>query len=302
MLNINKILQDDRTCKALTGLSVNEVKNLLKRFEEEHYRTLKLKPNRKRDVGGGRKGKLSTMSLKLLFILVYLKVYPTFDLMSVLTNRSRSKCCESVHKLLPILEKVLGKALVLPKRKVRSLDEFCQKFGDVKDLFIDGSERPVQRPCSQKQQKKLYSGKKKSHTRKNIIACNDERKILIMTPTKSGRKHDKRLLDKSDLIRHVPKNCTIWADTGFEGIQHGHNSVEMPKKKPKGGALSQSDKENNKVISSFRVVVEHAIGGYKRYKSASDIYRNRTANFDDKLHLVTAGLWNFHLDCIKNIA
>jgi hypothetical protein len=205
MLNMDKILQDDRTCKALTGCSINEFENLLKLFSHELHITQKSRPNRQRDIGGGRKGKLPTAALKLLFILVYLKVYPTFDLMAVLTNRSRGKCCESVQKLLPVLERVLGKAQVLPKRKIGSMDEFCQTFRGLKDIFIDGAERAVQRPVASNKQKKLFSGKKKSHTRKNIIASNEQKRILIMTPTKSGRRHDKKLLDKSDLTGVLTK-------------------------------------------------------------------------------------------------
>ena len=56
-----------------------------------------------------------------------------------------------------------------------------------------------------------------------------------------------------------------------------------------------SQKSENKIISSFRVVVEHAIGGIKRYGVARDIYRNKIDNLDDKFHLLSAGLWNFHL-------
>ncbi len=175
--------------------------------------------------------------------------------------------------------------------------EFVECFGnDVKDLFIDGAERPVQRPVNTKRQRKLYSGKKKSHTRKNIICADDKKRILIMSKTKSGRRHDKKLLDKMDLIRHIPKECTIWADTGFQGISDQCLNAHTPHKKRKGKQLTAQQKGENKMISSFRVVVEHSIGGYKRYGSASDIYRNKKPNFDDKLHLLSAGLWNFHLN------
>ena len=46
-----------------------------------------------------------------------------------------------------------------------------------------------------------------------------------------------------------------------------------------------SDKQNNRIISGLRIIVEHAIGGMKRFKAASDIYRNRIPNTDDTFSL-----------------
>lgn len=295
MLNIDKILIDERTCRALTGQSISSVYNLLPIFEEALIAFKSKKKDRKRAIGGGQKGKLPTTKAKLVFILIYLKVYPTYDLFAILTNRSRSKCCESVKQLLPILEQALGKSYVLPKRKIKSLSEFSANFGHIKDIFIDGAERPVQRPKNAKKQKKLYSGKKKTHTRKNIVACDQDRKILFLSPTKSGRRHDKKLLDKSVFIDNISHDTCIWGDTGFKGIQDKHSNILIPHKRSKSHKLTQSQKSENKIISSFRVVVEHAIGGIKRYAAARDIYRNKIDNLDDKFHLLSAGLWNFHL-------
>ena len=69
----------------------------------------------------------------------------------------------------------------------------------------------------------------------------------------------------------------------------------MPKKKPKGGELSPEEKEKNRKISATRIINENAIGGIKRLRIVSDVYRNIKENFDDKVMLVACGLWNFHL-------
>ena len=78
--------------------------------------------------------------------------------------------------------------------------------------------------------------------------------------------------------------------------QKDHPNTQMPKKVSKNHPLTEKDKQNNRIISGLRIVAEHAIGGMKRYKTAADIYRNRIINTDDKLVLVSAGLWNFHLE------
>jgi hypothetical protein len=54
--------------------------------------------------------------------------------------------------------------------------------------------------------------------KKSIIAVNEKKKILIITKTKSGRPHDKRLADKDCLFERIPETVTVWTDTGFQGV------------------------------------------------------------------------------------
>ena len=97
------------------------------------------------------------------------------------------------------------------------------------------------------------------------------------------------------LARSFPENVTVWVDTGFQGFNKLHQNTMIPKKRRKKTPLTLTEKEDNKLISQIRVVAEHAIGGMKRFKAASDVYRNRLENIDDHLSLVSAGLWNYHL-------
>jgi hypothetical protein len=103
------------------------------------------------------------------------------------------------------------------------------------------------------------------------------------------------------LGNRIPPDITILADTGFQGLQKEHSNILMPKKKPKGGYLTKKEKEMNKLISSVRIKVEHAISGIKRFRCVSDIYRNKNG-FDDKMMNVATGLWNFHLQMNEIIA
>ena len=252
-------------------------------------------PARVRKIGGGKECKLPHMEDKLAFILLYLKCYPTYDLLGFLTQRDRTRCCRSVQTMLPILEMALGRNLVLPKRKISSPEEFFKLFPGAKEVFIDGTERRVEKPKNLKKRNKLYSGKKKTTTRKTVVVNDKHKRILVVTPTKSGRRHDKRLADKNQLIQNIPQAIGIVTDTGFQGIQKQHNHVVQPYKATKNHPLTPEQKQENKLISSIRVVSEHAIGGMKRLKAASDVYRNKLANLDDTFTLLAAGLWNFHL-------
>lgn len=292
-MNIQKLSHDPRAMKALTGLSYQEFEDMLPTFEKAYRDIQRQKPNRQRKVGGGKKGKLPTMESKLFFILFYLKAYPTFDVFGFMTDRDRGKCCRSAHILLTVLKKTLGREIVLPERKIRTVEEFLEKFPEAKDVFFDGTERRIQRPKDKKRQRKLYSGKKKANTRKNVIVTDEKKRILYLSPTKSGRRHDKRIVDKA--ILKLPDHVGKWTDTGFQGLDKLYQNVVMPKKGTKKNPLSREEKDTNKIISSIRVVVEHALAGIKRFRVLTDTLRNKIGVFDDMIMEVCSGLWNYHL-------
>jgi len=294
-MNISPALRNNRSCLALTGVNVAEFQSLVSLFTSVYKEEkIKANPKRIRKFGGGRIGGLKTIDEKLFFALMYLKTYPTFDVASFFTGINRSNCYRAIKFLLPVLEITLGRQLSLPRRQIHSVEEFLLLFPEVKDVFLDGTDRRVQRPKNKKKQNKLYSGKRKATTRKNIVVSDEKRRILYLSPTKSGRRHDKRLGDKMGL-GSLPFEVSAWVDTGFQGLQKNHPNTQIPRKRSRDKPLSEEDKENNRLISSFRVTVEHAIAGMKRLRSTTDVYRNKRANFDDTLNLLSAGIWNYHL-------
>ena len=137
--------------KALTGMNIVEFELLVPRIDDFISLNISSKKVRKRRIGGGRKGVLNSMELKLFFILFYLKVYPTYDLASAIFGFDKSRVCRWVKELLPILESTLERSYVLPKRKVQSLKDLFDSFPETKDLFIDGTERRINRPKQSKE-------------------------------------------------------------------------------------------------------------------------------------------------------
>jgi hypothetical protein len=93
-------IRDDRQFKSLAGVSKEQFEMLRKVFcdvyeekqEEAHVKAI-FQNERKRERGGGQKGKLPTIADKLLFVLYYFKVYPTFDVLASVFNMTRSKAC-----------------------------------------------------------------------------------------------------------------------------------------------------------------------------------------------------------------
>ena len=301
MTNLEKVLKNRRLTLALTGLTPQEFLELLPAFQTTLYRKRQQQyddnPKRQRKPGGGSKGFLENPAKKLFFILFYCKCYPTYDVLSFIYDCARSNACRRQQYLMKVLEATLGKKQVLPTRQLKNLEEFFKAFPEAKEVFIDGTERPIQRPQDKQQQKANYSGKKKRHTRKNLLITTRQKRIGFLSKTVEGKQHDFTLLKGLAPPEFIPVTVRQQVDLGFKGYQQQYPEhwVVVPTRKPRNRELSKTIKEQNTRKSRVRVLVEHAIGGVKRLRSTTDVFRNRIKDSDDQVMLVACGLWNYHL-------
>lgn len=301
MFNIERALANKRLMLAITGVTPQEFSNLIPVFSQEYLEEKQKQHDRgskEREFGGGRIGFLKTTAEKLFFILFYYKCYPTYDLASLIFDCNRSNACRRQFQLSKVLEKTLMIKLALPVRKMKTLEEFFQAFPGAREVFIDGTERPIQRPKDKAKQKANYSGKKKRHTRKNIIISTRKKRVNFLSNTTEGKEHDFTILKTEAPPDLMPKHIKKHLDLGFKGIdkQFPGHIISMPKRKPRTKELTQFIKEQNKKKSSVRVLVENALAGVKRLRIVSDVYRNKKKDFDDTAMLISCGLWNYHLD------
>jgi hypothetical protein len=167
------------------------------------------------------------MEAKLFFILFYFKCYPTFDVLGVLFDLERGRSNRWVHRLQGILETALGKRMVLPERKIESIEQFIQCFPEVKEVIIDGIEDPLQRPQDAEKQKEHYAGKKKRNTRKHITGSTRKKRVIIVSPAKPGRIHDKRQLDEEERVKFIPQEVAIKGNLGFQGLQNEFANIRL---------------------------------------------------------------------------
>lgn len=158
-------IRDERQLKALIGMSrakfaaLAEVFAKVQQTERQHAYEQGLK---RRRPGGGQKGKLPSAEAKLFFVLYYFKNYPTFDVLGTHFDMGRSKACENVHKLTPLLHKTLAELEVLPEREFANSEAFKAALAeaDIEKLLVDVTERLRQRPRDDEKQREHYSGKK----------------------------------------------------------------------------------------------------------------------------------------------
>lgn len=133
---------------------------------------------------------------------------------------------------------------------------------------------------------------------KNNILSLPDRRIMFLSQTYAGSVHDKRICDQQPL--HLPGGINLWQDTGFIGHYPDGVNIKMPKKKSKGRELTNEQKQENREISSFRVLVEHAICGAKRCRIVKDRLRCHKFGFEDLIMELACGLHNFRITLKNN--
>ncbi|WP_442786354.1 transposase family protein [Leptothoe sp. PORK10 BA2] len=207
-----------RTLRSLTGLNPSEFEALLPSFSrawEAFVSETFERAGRKRAYDGGRKGHLRTMEDKLLFILVYFRIYPTQEVQGYLFGMSQAQANEWVHRLTALLNQALGQEQPLPERQPANLKAVLSACPSL-EFLLDGSERPIQRPKDKTKQKEYSSGKQKRHSVKNNIISERGGQVVYLSGTHEGKKHDKTIADEEAYC--FPPGSKLLQDTGFQGV------------------------------------------------------------------------------------
>lgn len=302
-------IRDERQLKSLAGVTESQLEIIAAEFYqvEKEARDAKYEQLAKKRVGkpgGGNKGILKTSIQKVLFVLVYCKIYPTYDDLASRFGMSKSAAFDNIQIHFPKVQKALANLGVLPHRTFSNIEEFQEIFSDIEQIIIDVTERHQARPKDPSKQKETYSGKKKMHTVKNTIITTITKLVLFVGQTFTGNNHDYKIFkDEFPTKEAWFQHLVVLVDLGYQGIlkDYDGDDIQIPFKKPRKSknnpnpTLTVEEKQYNKELSKSRVLIEHAIGGMKRFNILVQAFRNRKPSFIDDVIVLCAGLWNLNL-------
>lgn len=115
-----------------------------------------------------RKARLKGLEDKLLFILVYFRLYPTQAVQGFLFGMSQAQVNEWIHRLSQVLNQALGYEQQLPKREPANLETVLSTCPSL-EFILDGTERRGNRPKDKADRTTYYRGKRMAHTVKNLV-------------------------------------------------------------------------------------------------------------------------------------
>lgn len=287
--------------RALTGLTVAEfdalAAELLPRYAAAERARLS-RPARRRGLGGGRKFALPARD-QLLMAVVWLRRYPTNQVLGYLFGTSEYVALRAVARVVPLLEAAGLDAMRLPdpgRGRRRDLDALLADTPGLA-VLIDTFEQRVQRPKDRTQADTYYSGKKKQHTLKVQVAVDEQTgEIADVAPSVRGPTHDLTLLKDSGLLGRLPDGLGALGDLGYVGLADAHPAGlgATPRRKPRGRPRPPEDVAYNRAFARRRVKAEHTIGRLRRHEALSAPDRHHRRGHTARVRAV-AGLVNRQL-------
>ena len=121
---------------------------------------------------------------------------------------------------------------------------------------------------------------------------NGENGQIICISEAKGSVHDFEIWKQSRI--HLRNDILLIGDKGFQGICEFLAFSFTPLKKPRNGKLNAEQKNFNRNLSKFRILIELVNRRIKRFKIFQYRYRNKQLKHLLRLSLI-CGLYNFEL-------
>lgn len=236
-----KLQRNPKQFLAFTGMPLHTFQDLLPQFQQafaalqqqRKLKTVRSQSDRRRQPGGG-KAFQNDFPNRLLMLLVYYRLYLTQEFMTLffqaanksLISRNIQLMRQVFEAVLPTPERARKRILALAKaegerrnKRIGTIEEFREAYPEL-TFIIDGVEQPKRKPKDQQKRKDDYSGKKKRHTRKQVLTVTPNGIIVDQSPSVGGRTHDfqafKEDYGKRGIYRAFQEvRATFYADSGF---------------------------------------------------------------------------------------
>jgi hypothetical protein len=309
MLTYKTLQRKPKQFQAFTGVTVAQFAEILRalrpvyaEFEQERLNRL----DRKRKIGGGRNFSL-TLEDRLMVTLMYFRLYVSYALLGYLFNLDGTNVGREINqRMLPALLSILPVPMqdellsgrdeppqIGGGKRIKTLKTLMEAHPEIKEVWVDATEQPIQRPSEKLARKQYYSGKQSEHTIKSQMLTT-KKLILHVSGNVPGSVSDSTVLAGSGIMHSIPKDVQVNLDRGYEGAEgrYPNNTVCKPKRAQRNHPLTLFEKLYNHLINKTRILVEHVIGRLKKFRIVAELYRNRRPVHGD-FFVAVAGLINF---------
>ena len=309
MMTYETLQRKPKHFQAFSGITPAQFAEILKALQpvyHEYEKERLTRPDRKRKIGGGRNFNLS-LEDRLLVTLMYFRLYTSYALLGYLFNLDGTNIGREIsQRMLPALLSILPVPMqdellsghdeppqIGGGKRIKTLKKLLEAHPEIKEVWVDATEQPIQRPSEKLARKQYYSGKQSEHTIKSQLLTT-KKLILHVSGNMPGSVSDSTVLAGSGIMHSIPADVQVNLDRGYEGAENRYpnNKIYKAKRAQRNHPLTLFEKLYNHIINKTRILVEHVIGHLKKFRIVSELYRNRRAAHGD-FFVVVAGLINF---------
>jgi DDE superfamily endonuclease len=291
--------------RSLTGMTPDDFDALLTAFRDaqarrqRRSRTTRTGQPRRRAAGAGHPHDHDDRH-RLLMALIWLRVYPTYELLGFFFDLHKRNAQLNVRDVLAALDTIDDFPFDRPGRdreKLRSVTEVLAAFPAVR-VVIDSKEQRVNRPTGYDAQKPYYSGKKKAHTVKTQVVVDPCGRIeSVGDSVPGGANHDLPLLCGSGILEQLAEGEAAMVDKGYVGVKNYYPDVPVviPFKAGRNHPLTEEQKAYNREVARYRIVVEHTMAQLNRFTVLRQVFRGQQRVRHGEVVRVVARLVNRRL-------
>lgn len=296
------LCQHPKVFQAVTGLQVTEFDQLVKEVLPVYAKAERARldrPGRQRAPGAGHPFALAVRD-QLLLTVVWLRLYPTHEVLGYLFGVSDSAVWRVIDRVLPVLEQAGRDTMRMPdpgKKHRRTLEQLLQDTPELA-VVIDSFEQRVQRPQARAEADGYYSGKKRQHTLKSQVAVDEPSgRIVDVSDSVPGPTADITLLKRSGILERLPAGVGALGDLAYVGIDKLHPEAlgACPRRKPRGQPRAAEDRAYNTAFARRRIRVEHTLNRQRRYQCLTQTDRHHRRLHTERA-VAVAGLVNRQID------
>ncbi len=320
-MTYKRLSQHESVSRSLIGMTLRAFDRLYAEFEPVYQARRRQSTTRRKDgqprqraVGGGPKHRYDLRD-RLLMTLFWLRVYTTYEVIGFLYGLNKTTVEDILHDILATLEHITTFSFERPDRvdptrkKLSSVEAVMDAFPNVR-VVIDTKEQRIERPADEHddrgqrvdRQRPYYSGKKKTHTLKTQLAVRPDGVIEAVSDSVPGSMHDLTLLRQTGLITQLAEDEAAMLDKAYDGLQNDVAPTQLvqPHKARRNHPLTDEQKAGNRIISRYRMVVEHTIAQLNRFQVLKQVFRH-ARTWHTSIVRVVAGLTNrqLHIQPLK---
>lgn len=215
---------------------------------------------------------------RVMLFMIWLRSYPSLSVLSLLFEISVATVGNELNKMRCIMWNIYANQIVWPSQQEwQSMRGHWSKLPDAVGA-IDGTSHRIYRPGIEPQAL-YFSGHRHTHCVHTMVIIDNHGILRYVRSGFPGHQNDAQVLTHlpdigPNMELEFPNNCVLLADKIFPNVYPFTTPYRHQQILQRNQHQQRKCRKFNRILSSYRVKVEHAIRGMKIYRVIGMLWRH----------------------------